>query len=157
MSTADATTPGSGAPPGHEPDASASPESQARLLTLAGLFLAGPLIWSVHFLVVYGLTESICASGAADAEWLGLDVASSLTVLFTVAAAAAALVPTRRAFRRWRAAGGDWNEVPPSRRRDRSARAEAEAPLALAGFLLGLLFVLAILFVGAPALVLDAC
>ena len=140
---------------GDEPDASADPRSRRQFRTMAVLLLAGPVIWSAHFMVVYLQAEAVCDSGAADDEVLGVPLASAVTIVLTVVALAATLAFTGAAWRRWRGGGGGWNEVPPAHRTEPDA--EPETPLALVGVMLGVLFSLAIAFTGAPAVVLPAC
>ncbi len=140
---------------GDEPDASADPRSQRRFRTMAVLLLAGPVIWSTHFMVVYLQAEAVCDSRAADDEVLGVAVASAVTIVATVVALVASLAFTRGAWQRWRRGGGGWNEVPPARRTGPAA--EPETPLALVGVMLGVVFSLAIAFTGLPAVVLTAC
>ena len=136
-----------------EPTAAASPEARRRFLTLAGLFLAGPSIWMAHFFAVYLVAEVLCAV-VVDADVLSLPLLSAATLLATALAVAAVAVTTLLAYRRWRrsasashAAGDDRAET----------QGEHDAEIALAGFLLGILFIVAILFVGMPAAVLDPC
>lgn len=117
------------------------------------LFLAGPTIWLAHFLLVYGLGEVLCKPLRTDVEVAGLPLVSFLTVAATVLAAVAALGFTVQSYRRWDA----------SRRVNAPSAAEddlvhgREDVLALAGFLLGTLFFVAVLFTGAPALVVQPC
>lgn len=139
---------------GVEPTAAASPEARRRFLTLAGLFLAGPSIWMVHFLVVYLLAEVFCAADV-DAEIRSLPVLSVVTLVLTLVAVAGAAVTTVLAFRRWRRAASDAS-VDDGHQRSASS-GEHDAELALAGFLLGTFFIVAILFVGLPAAILDPC
>ncbi|RJF95948.1 hypothetical protein [Noviherbaspirillum saxi] len=35
---------------------------------------AGPIVWAVHFIVIYGFTGIACARRTAHLEWLGLGV-----------------------------------------------------------------------------------
>ncbi|MBW3549056.1 MAG: hypothetical protein KY452_13115 [Actinobacteria bacterium] len=136
-----------------EPTAAATPEARRRFLTLAGLFLAGPSIWMAHFFLVYLVAEAMCAVGV-DAEVLSLPLLSAATLLATALAVVAAAVTTLLAYRRWRTASasrasdGDRSSEP---------QGEHDAQIALAGFLLGILFIVAILFVGMPAAALDPC
>ena len=113
------------------------------------LFLAGPLIWSVHFVGVYLLAEAACAEGGDGIEVLGLPVLSIVTLVATGVAVAMASMSTVAAHREWRTSTG----AP----RDWIAGSDTNAGLALAGFLLGLMFVVAILFVGLPAAFLEPC
>jgi heme/copper-type cytochrome/quinol oxidase subunit 3 len=111
------------------------------------LFLAGPVLWFAHFMAVYVLVESGCAAGGTDLELLGLDVMALVTVVATVVAAGVALAVALVALRRWRRADDA----------DVLAGGERESGLALAGMLLGFLFVVAILFTGFPAVHLRPC
>lgn len=125
-----------------EPHAGASPAARRRFLTLAWLFLAGPVIWIVHFMVVYLLTEALCDSPGSRIA--GFPAASAVTVVATALAVLAVTVFSARAHQRWRASTAGQQEEP-------------DAALALVGVLLGVLFLAAILFVGLPALALDPC
>lgn len=113
------------------------------------LFLAGPAIWFAHFMAVYLLAEAACAAGGLDAEVLGLSALSLVTLVATALAAAASLVLAGVALRRWRSRTDD-----PA---DWLAGDDRNAGLALAGSILGALFVVAILFVGLPAAFLEPC
>lgn len=137
-----------------EPSASASHEERRRFLTLAALFLSGPVIWISYFMAVYLLGEVVCVA-EVDRRLLGLPLLSSLTLMATFVALGVTAITTRWAHRRWQASGVGW----------RASKAEVlgvneggeqEGHLALAGWLLGVLFAVAILFVGLPAAVL-AC
>ncbi len=137
-----------------EPTAAATPAARRRFLTLAGLFLAGPSIWMAHFFVVYLVAEALCVVGV-NAEVLSLPLLSAATLLATALAVVATAVTTLLAYRRWRrtasvshVADGDGSSA---------TQGEHDAQIALAGFLLGILFIVAILFVGMPAVVLDPC
>lgn len=113
------------------------------------LFLAGPVIWIVHFMAVYVLAEAACAAGDGGPRLLGLSILALVTLVATVFAVGAALVLAVRAYQVWRGATG--------RSSDWLAGDERNAGLALLGWLLGAVFVVAILFVGVPAAFLDPC
>lgn len=115
--------------------------SLGRRFEWAGLFLAGPVIWYLHFWFVYLVAEAGCV--------LDNDAASSpvpwLTAVVLVATAAAATLIgllSLRAWLRWRSSEGD-----------DSFRSQ----FTFIGFLLGLLFAVATLFVGVPAAFLPPC
>ena len=136
-----------------EPIAAAAPEERRRMVTATGLFLAGPVIWASHFMVVYLVAEAVCAAGT-DVRVLGLHVLSTVTLVATGVALVVTAVTTVAAYRRWRRSGIGWDaDAAP----DAGGVAEQEGRLALAGFLLGILFALAVLFVGLPALALEPC
>ena len=118
------------------------------------VFLAGPVIWTAHFLLVYFVTEAGCsASPGLDA--FDPPVPEVVTLVATAVAAVASLWCARWAYRRWRAgsraAGGDAPDGPAADDAD-SARL-----LNVAGCVLSLFSVVIVLFVGLPALVLSSC
>lgn len=137
-----------------EPSAASTAEARRRLLGLAGLFLAGPSIWMAHFFAVYLPAEALC-QGDVEAEVLGVPAVSVLTLGATALALAATARTTQLAHRRWRSAGGGWEASQDATPSPGAAARDHDGELALAGFLLGVLFALAILFVGLPALVLS--
>lgn len=113
------------------------------------LFMAGPLIWGAHFMSVYLVAEAVCAVGAGNARVLGLQAVSMATLAATVVAGAATLVAARWSYRYWQARrdpGSDWLDGD-----------DQNPGLALAGVLLALVFLAAILFVGVPAAFLAPC
>jgi hypothetical protein len=145
--------------PGHkrdEVDVVAVPERPGTATTWT-LFLAGPTIWFLHFLAVYLVTEAVCTLGEdAGGRWLGLPTVSGYTLAATAVAVVTMAGSTTASYRRWRAeerarrsADGDGSDAAAGRGKDRA--------LAFAGFLLGVLFVVAVLMVGLPAIWLSPC
>ena len=100
----------------------------------AWLFLAGPTIWYVYFWVAYLAAEAGCTADAGEVvTWVTIGLTGATMVAI--------------AYNAWRA--------------DR-ARAEGDdedrtGTLIRAGFLMGLVFVVASIFVGVPALLLQPC
>ena len=121
------------------------------------MFVAGPVIWSVHFMVVYLATEAGCTGDGPGLRLFDPPVPKVVTLAATAAAAVAVLACAGWSWRRWQASGslpaadeaGDLAGGLPDRDRG--------GTLAFAGFLLSLLSVVTILFVGLPALVLPSC
>jgi hypothetical protein len=121
------------------------------------MFVAGPVIWSAHFLLVYLVTEAGCSGDGPGLTLFDPPVPKVVMLVATAAAVAAALACAGWSWRRWQAGGS----VPAAdeaadmagglQDRDRGGT------LAFAGFLLSLLSVVTILFVGLPALVLPSC
>ena len=137
-----------------EPNAAAPVRQRWHFVKLTSLFLAGPVIWATHFMAVYLLGEALCVAGVG-APLLGLPALSALTLIATIVAVAATVLTTRWAYQRWRASEVGWDESG-ARAQAAPADRDQEGQLALAGFLLGILFAIAIAFVGVPAAVL-AC
>jgi hypothetical protein len=122
-----------------------SADRRARL-SLA-MLVAGPVISSVHFLVVYLAVEAGCNGEGPGLRLFDPPVPTVVTLAATALAALACLGSARWGWRRWRAdqEAGDLD------------RPGWGGSLALAGFLMSLLGLVTVLFVGLPALVLPAC
>lgn len=101
------------------------------------LFLAGPVLWYVYFWVVYLAAEAGCVAEAGS-------LVTWTTVLLTGVTAAAVAYYAWRAFRD--------TDAPDVTHHEGSLRS-----LVRTGWLLGILFVVATLFVGIPAVVLQPC
>lgn len=132
-----ATAPeGTGAPV----DLSTSPYTGRRVASL----VAGPVIWSVHFLVVYLVVEAGCSGSGPGMARFAPPVPDVVTLVATAVAVLACLATAGWSLHRWRSAsGGD--------------EAHPLSGLDFVGFLLSLLGVVTVLFVGLPALWLPAC
>jgi hypothetical protein len=124
--------------------------SRETMSTIA-VFLAGPVIWSVHFMVVYLAVEAGCTGDGPGLNLLDPPVPTVLTLATTVVAALVCLGTAAWGYRRWRARTGDGASEAHAESADRGGS------LAFAGFLLSLLGVVSILLVGLPALVLPGC
>lgn len=114
--------------------------------------LAGPIIWTVYFLVSYSLAEFGCRGGWLAGTLAGLPAASVVVVALTLVALAVSGLATYRTFRRWQRSQGDpngdkgWFQVEDRHRF-----------MVLAGLLLDVLFTFLILLSGIPALMLIPC
>ncbi len=121
------------------------------------MFVSGPVIWSVHFMVVYLVTEAGCSGDGPGLTLFDPPVPKIVTLAVTAVAVAAALACAHWSWRRWQAGAAkpDADEAGDlaggHQDRDRGGT------LAFAGFLLSLLSGVTILFVGLPALVLPSC
>ena len=125
---------------------------EVRARTVWVPFLAGPVIWFAHFMLVYLLAEVLCKPLRVDVQVAGLPLVSFLTVVATVVAVGAAAAFTARAYRRWQAVTG--------RESSAADQHDVHGPtgaLAFTGFLLGVLFAVAVVFTGAPAFWLQPC
>jgi hypothetical protein len=115
------------------------------------VLLAGPAVGSAHFFLVYLAAEASCAEGwrllsTATLRALILATTAGAVAVLAVLALLAAIGPRRRAGART-AAGG-----PPPGEVDENRRFMAVAAATLAG-----LFVVFVLFVGAPAVGSSLC
>jgi hypothetical protein len=129
--------------------------------TLA-MLVAGPVIWSVHFLLVYLVVEAGCSGDGPGLTLFDPPVPKVVTLAVTVAAAAAVLACAGWSWRRWRtnAAEAAAAEAAAAEAADLAGGLQDRdrgGTLAFAGFLLSLLSVVTILLVGLPALVLPSC
>lgn len=115
------------------------------------LFLAGPLIWSVHFMLVYLVVEAGCTGDGPGLDVFDPPVPAVTTLVATAVGALGCLAAAGWAYRRWRADRRERAEGPGLEPADQGGS------LAFAGFLLSLLGFVAVLFVGLPALVLPGC
>ena len=120
------------------------------------MFVAGPLIWSAHFLLVYLVVEAGCSGDGPGLRLFDPPVPKVVTLAATAAAAVAALACAGWSWRRWRtnaeAAADEAGDLAGGHQhRDRGGT------LAFAGFLLSLLSFVTILAVGLPALFLPSC
>lgn len=79
------------------------------------LLFAGPIVWAIHFLVIYGFIGILCARAAAGTSWLGTGIATWVIAgagLLAIATIAACLAikprdasPDTHGFVRWVAIG----------------------------------------------------
>ena len=114
------------------------------------VLLAGPVISSLHFLLVYVVVEAGCTGDGPGLDVFDPPVPTVVTLVATAVAAVACAATAWWGWARWRA---------PRRERPEASSEELvdREPLAFVGFLLSLLGLVVVLFVGLPALVLQAC
>lgn len=115
------------------------------------LFLAGPLIWTTHFLAVYLVVEAGCTGDGPGLNVFDPPVPTFVTLVATALAAAACVAAAIWGLRRWR----DDEHEPPSSGPTGFSRNNRS--LGFAGFLLSLLGLVVVLFVGLPAVLVPAC
>lgn len=128
-------------------DVEGSPRAHSNL----ALFLAGPVIWTAHFLLVYLVVEAGCTGAGPGLRLFDPPVPAVATLAATAVAALACVATAVLGYRRWRP---HHRGEPDDGGVDEAPRGD---PLAFAGFLLSLLGIVTVLFVGVPALVLPAC
>lgn len=120
-----------------------------QVIELAGLLLAGPLIWSAHFMVVYLAVEAGCTGDGPGLDRFDPPAPTVFTLAATAVAALACAATALWAYRRWR------TQHPNGSSTDQTHG--QVGTLAFAGFVLSLLGVVAVLLIGLPAFVLPAC
>ncbi len=141
-----ATTAGRGTPVAV--DVSGDPRARATI----ALVVAGPVIWSVHFMLIYLTVEAGCTGDGRGLRLFDPPVPTVVTLAATTVAALACLLCAAWGYRWWRAGQHEAAEdagglEPPDR----------GGSLAFLGFLLSLLGFVTVLFNGLPAIFLPAC
>ena len=116
-------------------------------VTTVVVLLAGPVISSLHFMLVYLVVEAGCTGDGPGLDAADPPVPTVVTLVATAVAALACAATAWWGWARWRA---------PLPARDSEARVDRQ-PLAFGGFLLSLLGLVVVLSVGLPAFWLPAC
>ena len=133
-------------------DIEAHPETRRAL----ALFLAAPVVWFTHFVVVYLVAEAGCTGDGPGLSVFDPPAPRVVTLVATAVAAVVCLAIAAWEYRRWQA-----DERPlPEERIDEVAGAEdpqTGGALAFTGFLIAVVSFLSVLFVGLPALALASC
>lgn len=114
------------------------------------VFLAGPIIWSVHFMLVYLVAEAGCTGDGPGLVLFDPPVPTVVTLAATAVAAVASLIFAAWAYRRWRATP---REPAADEAGDLSGGLEDRnrgGTLAFAGFLLSLLSFVTVLMTAIP-------
>lgn len=128
----------------------------ARTIRSNSLFsiIVGPMVWAVHFLIVYITTAIACAKGIFDLQVLGMTLIPLTVAAATLIAAALIIDGIVLAYRRWRGSPGARPEMPPH---DRPGEQSRYRFMAYAGLLLSGLSLVATLWVALPVLFIDSC
>lgn len=121
-----------------------------RSVTSIAVLLSGPVISSLHFLLVYLVAEAGCTGDGPGLDAFDPPVPTVVTLVATATGALACVATAWWGLARWRGPGRTEEAGPDEHLVDRR-------PLAFAGFLLSLMGLVMVLIVGLPALVLDAC
>ena len=118
--------------------------------------LAGPVIWSVHFILSYMVVEAICRVTGPDFRLGGIHGVTLIVIVLTVLALIATVLFALRSYRSWR--GFSRNRRLKDELREKSSWfVGPEEFMYFSGFLLSVLFSATILMVGIPALFLQPC
>ena len=133
-------------------DIAAPPRARRAL----ALFVAGPVVWFAHFIVVYVVAEAGCTGGGTGLRLFDPPVPTVVTLVATAVATVACAAIAWWEFQRWQAGR---HPMPAHHADDvpESDDPESGGALAFAGFLLAVVSLLSVLFVGLPALVLPPC
>jgi uncharacterized membrane protein YbhN (UPF0104 family) len=133
-------------------DMTAPPRTRRAL----ALFVAGPVVWFAHFIVVYIVAEAGCTGEGTGLRLFDPPVPTVVTLVATAVATLACAAVARWEHQRWQAgrrpmAAEHHDEVP------ESDDPQIGGALAFTGFLLAVVSLLSVLFVGLPAAVLPPC
>jgi hypothetical protein len=118
--------------------------------------IAGPLVWTVHFLTLYILTAIACAHGFFYEEILGIRIVPLVGGAVTLVAVALILDGGVLAYRRWRGMPSDGQPapLPPHDGNDVASRRRF---MAYAGLLLSGLALIATVWETLPILFFGTC
>jgi hypothetical protein len=118
--------------------------------------IAGPLVWTAHFLSLYVFTAIACAHGFFDDEIFGLRMVPLVGGIITLVAVALILDALILSFRRWR--GRPWDREPePLPPLDRNDVASRRRFMAYAGLLLSGIALIATIWETLPILFFASC
>jgi heme/copper-type cytochrome/quinol oxidase subunit 2 len=118
--------------------------------------LAGPVIWSVHFILVYMLTEAICRVAGQGFRLAGIHGLTLIVIVLTVLALVATVLFAVRSYRSWRGLSRN-HRLKDELQESSNWFVGPEEFMYFSGFLLSVLFAVTILMVGIPALFLQPC
>ena len=118
--------------------------------------IAGPLVWTAHFLSLYLFTAIACAKGFFHDEILGLRVPQLFAGAVTVVAVVLILDAVVLCYRRWRGLSGE-GRVAPLPPHDSSDMASRRRFMAYAGFLLSGLALIATIWETLPIVFFASC
>jgi len=118
--------------------------------------IAGPLVWSAHFLSLYVFTAIACAHGFFDDRILGLRLVPLVGGAITLVAVALILDALVLSWRRWRGLprDGEPEPLPPQDRNDVASRRRF---MAHAGLLLSGLALIATIWETLPIVFFASC
>ena len=117
--------------------------------------LAGPVLWTVHFVSSYLVVEAACQLGWSTNR-PGFQGLSSVVILLTALAVIATLLFALKSYRAWRTIHADRSLREEFREPERRFEGPVDFML-FSGFLLSALFAVVILMTGLPAFFLQPC
>jgi hypothetical protein len=118
--------------------------------------IAGPLVWSVHFLSIYVFTALACARGFFHDEVLGIRLVPLVGSLLSLVAIALIVDALWLSWRRWRGDLAD-DQPPPAPSRDGDAMASRRQFMAYAGLLLSGVALIATIWQTLPVFFFASC
>ena len=118
--------------------------------------IAGPLVWTVHFLALYIFTAIACAQGFFHHEFLGVRIVQLFGGAVTVVAVGLILDAAVLSYRRWRGMPSD-GEPAPLPPHDANDVASRRRFMAYAGLLLSGLALIATVWETLPLLFFATC
>lgn len=113
-------------------------------------FISGPVIWIIHFVLIWAIGEMGCMAGLGQWLVLGVNSIQALVVLATVPAVALTLFSLFIAYRNWRRLGGVNDEI----QTDTEGR---QRFMAFAGIVLSALFTIVMIVELIPVFILPSC
>lgn len=116
--------------------------------------IAGPMVWTVHFLTIYVFTALACARGFFDLEALGLPIVPLVGGAVTLVAVALIVDAGVLSWRRWRGALTLGEPRPPH---DDNHPASRRRFMAYAGLLLSGIALIATVWEALPILFFTTC
>ena len=119
------------------------------------VFLGGPVVWLTHFMVVYLVAEAGCTGDGPGLRALDPPVPAAVTLAATGVAAVGCLAFGAWAYRRWVASRQGVAADEAGELSGRHEERDRGGTMAFASLLLALFSLVAVLFVGLPALVLE--
>lgn len=117
--------------------------------------LAGPVLWSAHFMIGYLLVEAFCQAGW-NFNILGFNGLSFLIVVLTILAVIGTGLFALKSYRGWKRINSDGSFRDQFRESSRWSEEPSEF-MYFSGLLLSILFAVTIFMVGLPALFLSPC
>lgn len=119
------------------------------------VFLGGPVLWIAHFMLVYLVVEAGCSGDGRGFEVFDPPVPSAATLAATGVAALGCLGFAVWAYRRWRTVRQGLTAGDAAHHSGPLSDRNPCGTMDFAGLLLSLFSLIAVLFVGLPALVLE--
>ena len=117
------------------------------------VFLGGPVVWFLHFMVVYAVVEAGCTGDGPGLRLFDPPVPTIVTLAATAVAAIATIGFAAWGYRRWRVL----SQRHATNEMSGEGLADRRGSLSFAGFMMSLISLFAVLIVGLPALALPAC